>query len=53
MKDNNNMLQGGKLLPEFYDSWADYFVKFINANEKEGIPLWGLTVQNEPMANQT
>ncbi len=53
MKDNGNMLQGGKLLPEYFDSWADYFVKFIKAYEKEGIPVWGLTVQNEPMAKQT
>jgi len=53
MKDNNNMLQGGKLLPEFYDSWANYFVKFIQEYEKAGVPVWGLTVQNEPMAKQT
>jgi glucosylceramidase len=53
MKDNNNMLQGGKLLPEFYQTWADYYIKFIKAYEKEGIPIWGLTVQNEPMAKQT
>ncbi|MFZ4549504.1 MAG: glycoside hydrolase family 30 protein, partial [Bacteroidales bacterium] len=53
MKDNNNMLKGGKLLPAFYQSWADYYVKFINAYQAEGIPVWGLTVQNEPMATQT
>jgi glucosylceramidase len=53
MKDNKNMLQGGKLLPEFYQSWADYFIKFIQAYEEHGIPVWGLTVQNEPMAKQT
>ena len=53
MKDNNNMLKGGKLLPAFYQSWADYYVKFIKAYEAEGIPVWGLTVQNEPMATQT
>lgn len=53
MKDNGDMLHGGKLLPEFYDSWADYFVRFIKAYEKEQIPIWGLTVQNEPMAVQT
>jgi len=53
MKDNNDMLHGGKLLPEFYDSWAEYFVKYIHSYEKEGIPVWGLTVQNEPMAKQT
>jgi glucosylceramidase len=53
MKDNNDMLKGGKLLPEFYQSWANYYVKFINSYQKEGIPVWGLTVQNEPMAKQT
>ncbi|WP_188559043.1 glycoside hydrolase family 30 protein [Hymenobacter glacieicola] len=52
MKDTKNMLQGGKLLPEFRQSWADYYVKFIKAYEKAGIPIWGLTVQNEPMAKQ-
>lgn len=52
MKDNNNMLQGGKLKPEFYDSWASYFTHFINAYEKEGVPVWGITIQNEPMATQ-
>lgn len=52
MKDNNDMLHGGKLKPEFYQSWANYYVKFINAYEAEGIPVWGLSVQNEPMAKQ-
>ncbi len=53
MKSNNDMLHGGKLLPEFNQVWADYFVKFVKAYEDEGIPIWGLTVQNEPMAVQT
>ncbi|MBD2714891.1 glycoside hydrolase family 30 protein [Microvirga sp. STR05] len=52
MKDNKSMLQGGKLLPEFRQTWADYYVAFIKAYEKQGIPIWGLTVQNEPMAKQ-
>jgi glucosylceramidase len=53
MKTNNNMLQGGKLKPEYRQAWADYYVKFIRAYEEVGIPIWGLTVQNEPMAVQT
>jgi glucosylceramidase len=52
MKDSNNMLRGGKLLPQYYQSWANYYVKYIDAIQKEGIPVWGLTVQNEPMATQ-
>ena len=53
MKNTNNMLQGGSLLPEFYQAWANYYAKFIKAYEKEGMPIWGLTIQNEPMAKQT
>ena len=52
MKTNKNMLQGGKLMPEYYQIWADYFVKFIQAYEAEDIPVWGVTIQNEPMAKQ-
>lgn len=53
MKSNGSMLQGGKLLPEYFDSWARYYAEFIKAYEAEGMPVWGLTVQNEPMATQT
>ncbi len=52
MKTNGNMLQGGKLKPEFAQAWANYYVKFIEAYEKEGVPIWGLSIQNEPMATQ-
>lgn len=53
MKTNNSMLHGGKLKPEFDQAWANYFVKFINAYKKKGVDVWGVTVQNEPMASQT
>jgi glucosylceramidase len=53
MKTNNDILHGGKLKPEYYQAWANYYVKFIKAYEAEGIPIWGLTIQNEPMATQT
>jgi glucosylceramidase len=52
MKTNNNMLYGGKLLPQYRDAWARYYVKFVEHYAREGIPLWGLTVQNEPEAVQ-
>ncbi len=52
MKDNGSMLRGGKLRPEFYQPWADYYAKFIRAYEGEGVPVWGVSVQNEPMATQ-
>jgi len=52
MKSNNDMLHGGKLLPDFYNTWADYYVKYIKEYQKEGIDFWGMTIQNEPMATQ-
>ena len=52
MKTNGSLLQGGRLKPEFADAWARYFVRFIQAYEHEGIPIWAITIQNEPMATQ-
>ena len=52
MKSNNDMLHGGKLKPEFYQAWANYYAKFVKAYKGEGIPIWGISIQNEPMATQ-
>ena len=52
MKDNNSLTGGGKLLAAYRQSWANFFVKFIRTYEAKGIPVWGLSVQNEPMARQ-
>ena len=53
MKSNGQMNQGGKLLPQYANAWARCFVKFIQAYEAEGVPVWGVSVQNEPAAVQT
>jgi len=50
MKDNNNWV-GGKLLPKYYDTWALFFSKYLDAYKEEGIDVWGFTVENEPMGN--
>jgi glucosylceramidase len=52
MKTNNDILHGGKLKKEFYQPWALYYTKFIKAYKAEGIPVWGISIQNEPMATQ-
>ncbi|WP_226659897.1 glycoside hydrolase family 30 protein [Pseudalkalibacillus hwajinpoensis] len=52
MKSNYDMNHGGKLLPEYHSVWANYYMKYIEAMETEGIPIWGLTIQNEPEAKQ-
>ena len=50
MKDNKSYV-GGKLLPEFNDTFALYFSKYLEAYKKEGIDIWGVTVINEPHGN--
>ncbi|PIA82337.1 glycosyl hydrolase family 30 [Gaetbulibacter sp. 4G1] len=50
MKDNNKWV-GGKLLPEYYDTWALFFSKYADAYKAEGIDIWGFTVENEPLGN--
>jgi glucosylceramidase len=52
MKDNGNVLHGGHLKPEYYQTWANHYAAFIRAYEKEGVRVWGVTIQNEPMASQ-
>jgi glucosylceramidase len=52
MKTNGQMNGGGSLLPKYRPVWAEYYVKYIRAYEQEGIPVWGLSVQNEAKAVQ-
>ena len=52
MKDNNDMLHGGHLRPEYFRAWALYYARFVQSYRKAGVPVWGLTIQNEPMATQ-
>ncbi len=52
MKDNNDWM-GGKLLPKYYDSWALFFSKYLKAYKNEGINIWGITVENEPLGNNS
>ncbi|HEY2727794.1 MAG TPA: glycoside hydrolase family 30 beta sandwich domain-containing protein, partial [Parafilimonas sp.] len=48
MKDNNNSV-GGSLLPQYYNVYAKYFVKYIQAMRNEGLTVDAVTPQNEPL----
>ena len=48
MKTTKSMI-GGKLLEEYYEVYARYFEKFIQAYKNEGISVYGITPQNEPL----
>ena len=52
MKENttgHNGYTGGKLKTEYYDLYAQYFCKYIEAMALWNIPIWGISVQNEPL----
>ncbi len=38
----------GSLKPEYYPVFAKYLLKFIQAYEAEGVPIYAITIQNEP-----
>lgn len=48
MKTNDN-LKAGSLKPEYYNAYAQYFVKFIRAMQSQGIRIAAITPQNEPL----
>lgn len=48
MKDKNSFV-GGRLQPKYYEVYADYWVKYLNAMKTEGITIDALTPQNEPL----
>jgi len=52
MKTTGIMNKGGKLRPECAAIWAKHYLRFSEELAKEGLPTWGLTVQNEPAATQ-
>ncbi len=49
MKTNDSLV-GGRLIddPRIYQAYADYLVKFVQAYQAAGVPIWGLSIQNEP-----
>ncbi len=47
MKSTGTMI-GGQLLPQHAAAYAEYFVRFIRAYAAEGIPIYAVTIQNEP-----
>ncbi|MGB5693449.1 MAG: glycoside hydrolase family 30 protein [Flavobacteriaceae bacterium] len=42
-------MTNGTLLPQYYGLWAKYLSKFVSAYAEQGIELWGITPQNEPL----
>lgn len=52
LKTNRSMNHGGKLIPEFFNIWADYLIKYLDEMQKRGLKVEYLSIQNEPEANQ-
>jgi len=52
MKDNKSVTHGGRLLPQYYKTWAKYFSLYLKEYKKGGIDFFAVTIQNEPKAAQ-
>jgi glucosylceramidase len=52
MKSNQKRTHGGKLLPEYYEFWAEYICKMMEAYEAEGFQVSRISLQNEEKAVQ-
>lgn len=46
---SNSAVKGGRLKPEYYHAYAQYFVKYIQEMRDEGIRIDAITIQNEPL----
>ncbi|HVU69322.1 MAG TPA: RICIN domain-containing protein [Ktedonobacteraceae bacterium] len=49
MKSNNSLNSGGTLLTSDYGVYAQYLVNFIKAYQANGVPIYAITPQNEPL----
>ena len=47
----NGFHRGGALLPEYYQTYADYIARYVEAWRAEGVDIWAVTPVNEPMGN--
>jgi len=50
MKDTGSMVAGGVLKSEYREVWARHYVKFARELDSCGLPVWAMSVQNEPNA---
>jgi glucosylceramidase len=48
MKTSGSII-GGSLRPEYYKIYAQYFTRFVESYRDEGIPVYAVTIQNEPL----
>ena len=47
----NGFHRGGALLPEYYQAYADYLARYVEAWREQGVEIWAVTPVNEPMGN--
>jgi glucosylceramidase len=47
MKTSDSLVKGA-LAPDAYPAYAEYFRRYVEAMAAEGVPIYALTIQNEP-----
>lgn len=48
MKTNNKWTGISRLKKEYYQTWADYHLRWLELYEKAGIPIWAISTENKP-----
>jgi glucosylceramidase len=49
MKSNNDFIGKSFLKLEYYETWAKYFIKFLEEYSKHNLSFWAISTQNEPL----
>jgi glucosylceramidase len=49
--ENNFQGTGGRLKPEYEETYADYLIRYLEEYKSKGVDIWGITPVNEPHGN--
>uniref|UniRef100_A0A182IUS7 Glucosylceramidase n=1 Tax=Anopheles atroparvus TaxID=41427 RepID=A0A182IUS7_ANOAO len=49
MKTNNDWTGASRLKPEYYQTWADYHVRYLELMKAAGLEFWAISTGNEPL----
>lgn len=49
MKSNNDWSGSNRLKPQYYQTWADYHIKYLQLIKDAGLDYWAISTGNEPM----
>ncbi|XP_023035479.1 lysosomal acid glucosylceramidase [Drosophila willistoni] len=49
MKNNDRWTGFGQLKTEYYETWAKYYLRFLELMQSKNMPIWSISTGNEPL----